>query len=212
MFRERPSLPKYTVMYDANLVLDFIKSQKGYMSFEMLTKCLVTLLCLLCGQRVQTMAALCTDYMYVDDEKVIFYIPTLLKTTRPVFHQKPLELVAYPDEDICPVSFIKRYLKETGHLRTEGKKGFFLSYSEPYNNVTSTTLARYVKDVLNKSGIDITSFAAHSTRAASTSKVNKMLYLAEINKAAGWSSCETYAKHYNCVIDQNFGTALLDAC
>ena len=212
MFRERPSLRKYIVTYDAKSVLDYIKSFQRNFDLKMLTKCLVTLMCLLCGQRVQTMSALRTDYMHIDSNSVVFYVPSLLKTTRPGFHQEPLKLMAYHDKDICPLELTKMYLDQTKQLRSNDKTGLFLSYKAPHSVVVSTTLARYVCSILSEAGIDVKTFAAHSTRSASTSKVSKTLSLTEINKAAGWTNCTTFANHYNCQIEENFGTALLNSC
>ena len=64
------------------------------------------MLCFLSGQRAQTIEALNTDFIYVDEEIFVFYVPLLLKTSRPKFHQKPLEYKAYHEKGICPVTFI----------------------------------------------------------------------------------------------------------
>ena len=65
----------------------------------------------------------------------------------------------------------------------------------PHNPVKSAMLARYVKNFLYDAGIDITIFTAHSTRAASTSKLNNLgLSMKDIFKAAGWrNSVYSYA-------------------
>ena len=45
-----------------------------------------------------TLSLLQTNSMYIDDRRVIFYILKLTKTSRPNFHQKPLEFLAYPSK------------------------------------------------------------------------------------------------------------------
>ena len=45
-----------------------------------------------------------------------------------------------------------------------------LSYVKPYGPVSSDTISRWVKFVLQSSGIDVNIFKPHSTRSASTSK------------------------------------------
>jgi hypothetical protein len=60
-------------------------------------------------------------------------------------------------------------------------------------------LARWVKEVLKLSGIDIKTFKPHNIRSASTSaavctadnSIDKVL------KSAGWSQESTFRKYYN---------------
>ena len=52
--------------------------------------------------------------------------------------------------------------------------------------------------MLKNAGVDITVLGPHSTRSASISHCKKKgLFMKERNKAAGWSSSKTFAKHYN---------------
>lgn len=212
IFKERPSLPKYTVTYDVKRVFNFITSlDQDSLSLELVSKCLATLLCLISSQRSQTIASLSIDHMYIDESNAIFYIPSLLKQSRPGFHQKPLEFVSYPqDRKLCPVTMIKTYLGLTKNVRSREKYSkFFLSYGQPYRPVGSTTIARWVTDILSKSGIDTTTFTAHSTRSASTSKAKQNLSLSEIAQAAGWAGSQTFARHYNKPIVENYGLAIM---
>ena len=75
-------------------------------------------------------------------------------------------------------------------------------------------MARWVKLTLSNAGIDVTSFATHSTRAASTSySVDKAgLSLAQVLKAAGWANRSMFAKFYN-KLPQNdyYGNAILES-
>ena len=66
IFKERPTLPRYTVTYDVNKVFLYMKSLPPVceLNLETITKCLATLLCLLTGQRSQTLAALSLQYMH----------------------------------------------------------------------------------------------------------------------------------------------------
>ena len=49
MFKQRPSLPRYTVTYDVAKVLQYISNSYLKMSLECLTKTLATLMCILSG-------------------------------------------------------------------------------------------------------------------------------------------------------------------
>ena len=215
MFKERPTFSRYTVTYDVKPVFDFIKSLScsDETSLEICTKAVATLMCLLSGQRFQTLSALKMDTMYIDEHRSIFYISKLLKSTRPGFHQHPLEFVAYPtDKCLCVVRLIRLYLRKTSTLRKKDDSSFFISYVAPHKPVSPKTIARWVVKTSEKSGINTTTFKAHSTCAASTSSARcKGLSLTEIAKAAGWSNFSTFGKFYNKPInDVNFGSNILN--
>ena len=124
-------------------------------------------MCLLSGQRSQTLSSL---KMCIDEHRSIFYISKLLKSTRPGFHQHPLEFVAYPtDKCLCVVRLIRLYLRKISTLRKKDESSFFISYVAPHKPVSPKIIARWLVETLEKSGINTTTFKAHSTRAASTS-------------------------------------------
>lgn len=212
VFKLRPSLPKYTETYDVKVVLDYLKTiQTSILTpLKELSMKLATLLCLLSGQRNQTLAALDINFMNVTDSFCHFYIPAILKTTKPGRHLKPLELNSYTaDTNLCPVALIKTYIAATASLRKDESK-FFISYKPPHKSVNSCTLARWCKSTLNLAGVNCEIFSAHSTRSASTSSAHKKgLNLQEINKAAGWSNARTFANYYHKRIASNFGDAVL---
>ena len=81
IFRSRPSVPKASKMitFDTSIVLNYVSSldDNKDLLLETLTKKLVTLLCLLAGQRAQTIASLCISHMHECKHtgKVTFAIP-----------------------------------------------------------------------------------------------------------------------------------------
>ena len=80
----------------------------------------------------------------------------------------------------------------------------------PHKVVQSKTIARWVLSFIQESGIDATTFGAHSTRSASTSHAIKVrLSIGDIGKAAEWSSGSTFRKHYNRPMETNFGASIL---
>ena len=202
IFRLRPSLPKYTVTWDVSIVLShFIALHRsGDNSLKVVTMKLATLLCLLSGQRSQSLEELKLDYMYLDNSKVIFYFPVLLKTSRPKFHQAPLEFRAFGVNPVlCPVACLTKYLAQTGRDSEASRIGqLFISYARPFLPVKSGTIARYVRTMMKEAGIDTHSFSAHSARGAATSAAKaRGLSMAAICKAAGWSGCHTFARFYH---------------
>ena len=218
IFRLRPALPKYTVTWDVSLAfLCFIDlHRRGDISRKVMTMKLSLLLGLLAGQRSQTLSKLDLEYMFLDSSKAIFYFPSLLKTSRPTFHQAPLEFKAFPfNPALCPVKAIKEFLHCTNRIEKKSIVGpLFISYASPFKPVKSATIARYIREMLLLAKIDISSFSAHSVRGASTSAANRRnLSISDICKAAGWSSCKTFATFYNKdVATKNFGEEVLLSC
>ena len=65
MFKKRPSLPIHTVTFDIKPVFECIKEIvcSDNRSLEIWTKILATIMCLLSGQRPQTLSLLLTKLM-----------------------------------------------------------------------------------------------------------------------------------------------------
>ena len=79
--------------------------------------------------------------------------------------------------------------------RTESIRGveqqLLVSYQQPY------TISRWIRTVMQLSGLDLTVFKAHSTRAASTSAAKRaQVPIQDIIGRAGWSSAQTFATFY----------------
>ena len=120
MFRERPSLPRHTVVFDTDVILKYINSlpPNDQLSLELLTKKLVTLLCILSGQRAQSIVCLSLDHMHKSGHTYTFYIPKVLKTTSPVFHQKPLEFEVFSDNPkLCVFHCLEEYIRHIEPIR-----------------------------------------------------------------------------------------------
>ena len=213
VFQLKPSLPKYSHVWDVGVVLNYLDSlgTASGLDLKMLTKKLTTLLGLLTGQRCQTLTMLDTKRMQETPEKYIFTIAEKLKTTKPGKHLEPVNLEAYnTNANLCVVSHLKIYLERTATMRGEFSK-LLISYIKPHRPVCSSTISKWVKSVLKDAGIDVTTFSGNSARPASTSYgVAAGLTLQEILKAGGWSNAQTFAKHYKKPITRNFGTNIVE--
>jgi hypothetical protein len=135
-------------------------------------------------------------------DKCTFKISELLKTPKPGRHFGHLEFLAFKDdEQLCIVTVIKEYVKRTMALRRTHTQ-LLISYQKPHNPVSTDTIGKWLKAVLQKSGINIIVFGAHSTRTAST-------------YAAGWTTASTFGKFYDKPITKgtavNYGETLLKA-
>ena len=112
---------------------------------------------------------------------------------------------------ICPRLCLLEYLKRTEELRKDTKQ-LFVSFCKPHAAVSSATIARWIKGVLAKSGIDVSVYKAHSTRSAVTSKALFLGASVEaILKLADWSNERTFSKFYKRIpANESIGQMLLN--
>ena len=188
IFECRPSLPRYQETWDATVVLDYLAKlgPPEKLSLKNLPLKVVMLMALLSKQRRQTLHTLSVDYMQISSDKCVFFINSLLKTSRPGKHSACTGFQAYaPDVSLCIVKHLQRYLKHTDILRGDLKQ-LFISYSKPHKAVSPDTVCRLLTMV--DAGIDTSKYSAHSTRSASTSAAKgNSISIATIMKSAGWS-------------------------
>ena len=70
-------------------------------------------------------------------------------------------------------------------------------FPKPQKPVSTDTISRWLKTVLEKSGIDTSVFKGHSARAASASAAAKCkVPLSTILDNAGWSNAITFGRFY----------------
>ena len=216
MFRKRPALPRYSTTFDVNIVLKYLKSlgESNDLPFKSLSYRFATLFCLLSGQRCQTICSLDVRHIVFSNERVMIFVNSCVKTTRPGNHVSPLDLKAFPTcTALCPVQNLKQYLLRSFELRGLYTK-LFISFSFPHRPITTSTLSRWVRETLKIAGIDTNIFTSHSTRAASTSRAKSLgLSLQQICKAAGWTNSGTFGRYYDKPVEEtNFSEIILDNC
>ena len=97
-------------------------------------------------------------------------------------------------------------------LHRETQSQLLLSYVKPCKLVSRDTISRWVKVVLQCSGIDVTNFKPHSTRSASTSKAKlNDVPLSDILDRARWKSESTFAKFYDKkIVEDTFANKVLE--
>ena len=216
IFELKPSLPKYNEIWDVRVVLDYLKTfgASTALPLKELTLKLTMLLCLTTGQRGQTIHKFDINYIQDLDDRYRISFHEKLKQTKSGRHLTPIELLAFPeDKELCVVQHLREYIHRTDPLRKDHSQ-LLLSYVKPFKPVARDTVSRWVKQVLQSAGIDITKYSAHSCRPASTSSVKvKGLNIAEIMKCAGWSTATTFARFYDKPVSNtsaNFGSVLLN--
>ena len=200
IYELRRPQPKYSCIWDVSKVLSYLRTlhPPDALSLKSLTLKLVMLLLLVTGQRGQTIYLLSLDGMTVNANYCQFQLLDHTKTSKPGKKCEPLVFHEYtPDPKLCPLSTLKEYIQKTKPLRNTEKR-LFISFIRPHKAVSRDTISRWTKDVLKLSGIDINTFTAHSTRAATASKAKaKDVPLDVILSTIGWASAQTFSKFYN---------------
>ena len=204
VFALRPPAPRYNVIWDVNIVFDFLRKLTPVykLSLKQLTLKLVMLTALVTAQRSQTIQKLKISNLQFDGNKAIFRSPDVIKQTRPGHVGFTVTLKDYPpDRRLCVVHYLKYYLNVTKKLRKHNgtlEDQLFISFKKPHCAVSKDTISRWLAVVLKQAGVDISQFRPHSTRAASTSAANKLgVPMQEILHTAGWSRAGTFQRYYN---------------
>ena len=157
---------------------------------------LAMLVCLLTANRDQVFPVLDITQMKSDKNRHIFLINEIMKTTRPGKNIPSVELIAYPHgRELCSVTMVERYLQRTKKLRGVFMKSF-ISYVCPNQPATTSTLARWYREILKQAGISET-YSLHLTSSVATFKASAVgMSLSEICKTAGWYSSNNFGKFY----------------
>ncbi|XP_055955526.1 uncharacterized protein LOC130010303 [Patella vulgata] len=202
VFEQRPALPRYNHVWNVETVLNFLEKLSPLVSLTLsqLTIKLVTLLCLLSGQRCQSLHSLNMNDFIWEPEGVTIPITSVIKQSKPNRAQPVLVLPLYSNENLCVVRTLNEYISRTTNLRGN-ICNLFITTVKPYSIASKSTIARWVKSTLRQAGINTKVFSAHSTRAASTSAASRNISLTALLKVAGWASCRTFQKFYDLSVD-----------
>ena len=133
VYNSRPSLSRFTEIWDVRIVLDKLKavSPSSSLSLKDLTYKLVMLVALLSAQRGQTNHLLNIHNMTKSDSFFSFTIPELTKTNRLDDSAKVIKLMAFSrDNRSCVYDCLSEYIKHTDTLRSDDEQ-LFVSYVKP---------------------------------------------------------------------------------
>lgn len=213
----RPPQPKYEATWDPKTVLDFLKGwgSNEDLTLEQLSQKLAALLALTTGHRIQTLQLIEIPNIQTAGNQIQIKIPARIKTSGPRRKQPILNIPFYlEDKRICVASTLEAYIKRTGNIRKNCKR-LMISHKKPHKQVTTQTISRWIKNILQRSGIDTQTFTGYSTRHASTSAAKRSgVNWDTIHKSAGWSEkSNTFARFYNLPVVSNadsFAKAILE--
>ena len=165
------------------------------------------------ADRASDLHLLDLNFRYFTEDGVSFQMPGLSKTRRSGPPREVLYRKFDEHQNICPVLTIREYEKRTSELRkpTPEKDPLFIAITKPHKPVVSSTISRWMKNMMAEAGIDISQFKAHSTRAAATSAAAKVgVPIKDILKTANWSRESTFQRFYHKPLEESsFATAII---
>ena len=183
------------------------------LSLQALSWKLAMLLALTRPSRSADLVRLDLRFRKYTPEGVVFQEAGLAKQTRQNKPRAEYFFPAFPtNSNFCPMETLRAYELKTESFRAQGERTkLFLAVVKPHKPISSSTLARWLKSVLEKAGIDTGIFKAHSVRGAATSAAASAgVTTADILKAADWSSESVFTKfYYKPVRSGTFGEAVL---
>ena len=134
-------------------------------------------------------------YRRISPEGVVFQDVGLGKQSRAGKPRAEFFFPAFENTVLCPKKTLQVYEGKTESFRRQEdaeRTKLFLAVVRPHKPVSSSTLARWLKSLLGKAGIDTGIFKAHSVRGAATSAAaNAGVTTSDILKAADRSSIWT---------------------
>ena len=119
---------------------------------------------------------------------------------------------SFPDNTRwCPVTTLRAYEQQMEIFRS-GESKLFLATIKPHRAVSSSSIARWLKRLLEVAGVDTSIFSAHSVRGASSSTASNMVIstndiLNHILRTANWSSESVF--YYKSTQDPTYSRAVL---
>ena len=173
VFNNRKLQPKYNVIWDVQLVLDYLQKElpnNSDLSEKLLTFKVAMLLALTSASRARGLHILDTRFIVKTSQKYVFKFHKLHKSWRQGQKPTTLEFVAFSqDKDLCVVSALDEYLNRTEEWRrANNKTQLLLSYIQLHKQVVPSTISGWLKNVLKSSSINVSLFTAHSSRSAAT--------------------------------------------
>ena len=116
---------------------------------------------------------------------------------RPTFEKLMNFSAAQPSLSlICPTAVLLQYVKLTSALAKPGSK-LFLSLKNPFRPLSASTIGGITKRILQKLGVPMSIFGAHSTRGAAVKMFKSLGLSSEVVCELGrWKNPTAFTAHY----------------
>ena len=131
---------------------------------------LVVLLAITSGQRCQTLTNLDISSMKKTEKYYLYQFKNHMKQNQPGHVVTSFYVPKYCGQELCTYRTLENYPERTLPARAVEHIALLLSYVKPFSPVGSSTVGRWIKNLLEQSGVDTSVFKAHSTGATSARK------------------------------------------
>ena len=153
VFENRPAMPRYTSTWDPDIVTQYLDVDSGTLTNMELSRKALVLFLLGSGQRISNISELVLADIVFSSAGVTVNIPSVLKQTRPGYHQKPVQFSEFPEKPhVCVVYQLRLYIERT-KLARENCPGdgqpLWVTNAKPYKAATKNTLSNWVRFVLS---------------------------------------------------------------
>lgn len=212
-YNTNPPRPRLDSTWDPEVVLAFISTLGDNITMSMsdLTRKTAMLLALTSLLRVSELVVISLSSIVFSQSSVRF---TLTKP-RKAQHSGPLQSFIVPsfeDQTRCPVETMRAYIDRSKEWRSSvaAKTSLCIALVAPHSAVTSNTISRWVKALLELAGIDLSTFTAHSTRgAAASAAAAKGATIESILSAGSWTIESTFNRFYKRVPNTTVASLVL---
>ena len=197
IFNSRPIIKSLFPAWSVKMVLKTLSewSPASKLSLKILTLKTVMLIALATGKRASSIRLLSTKpgYIEISEGKVVLQPCGLEKHSRLDQSFPPITIETYnEDQSLCPVFYLKTYLKRTASLRASDS--VFVTTVKPHVAATVPTILRWLKSVISQSGQQ---GSGGSVRSVTTSTaVGTGVTIEKILKAGDWSRATTFKNFY----------------
>ena len=195
IFNQRAPQPKYEFAWDVDVVLKEISSwgKMKFLHIKLLSYKITMLLALSSAGRASEFCMLNLKYKKKHQgSSISFELPRRTKSCR---LGSTIPILTFDSFDtylnLCVVSCINEYVSRTLSWReindTIDRSWLLISFVKPHHPIAACSVARWLKEVIKKSGIN----------SASTSKAKQIgLSAKEINDQASWTNVSTFMRFY----------------
>lgn len=202
LWRANPPRVRYTATWSVDTILDFYSRDNisnSDLNLKDLTIKLALLLAINLIARAGDLNCLLAENYIEHEHKLELLLDKPQKQQRSGI-LAPLSIYAQGDVNICPVAATLNYIYRTRLFRQQdvsNRKLLFLSLDKRHVNVTNQTISRWILSGMQRTGIDTTTFKAHSIRGATASSLRKSgLSLKRIISRGRWKNGSVFKKHY----------------
>ena len=197
-----PPRPRYSATWCIDTALDHWKSRPDNHELEIkeLTLKCVMLVAISQLKRAHEINNMQLENYAIRENGLEFLLKATPKQQRrgPL---KPMKIKRLNCDKIDPVSCLLEYINKTREARERedgiDRTPLFLSMSSLRRPVTTGTISNWLKQAMDRAGIDTTTYRPHSIRSATVSTVrNKGISLKAILKRGQWKNKSILKKYY----------------